>query len=168
MRRTFPFIILVLTLAACGSSSEKGIDVIKDGSAVIETDIDGLEDYEVTFEKDLEVLLADNENISIELFKVMHLTDNVDEYVLLQVAITNKQDKAFNIYARELTVDGEEIDSLLISIDDDEIEKNESIVTFIRGLGHELSIQEHIAGKLEFRDYDWNEEVIEFDENISK
>lgn len=165
VKRILILLMAAMFLVAC---SNKTATEDKEASAEEQPEEDDSTEYEVTYDKEANVMLADDENISMDLFKVAQLTDDVDDYVMLQVALTNKQNRSYDFYVEELKVDGKEVDSLHLWTDDNEINPNEILVTFINGYEEELTIQEHVAGTIIYKDYEGNRNKLEFNEYINE
>lgn len=155
-------IISVLFLVACGNNDET---LNSERSVEEPTD----DEIETLFDKDVNLTLAENEELKIDLQQVSHGRSDVTDFVALKVKIENKQNKTFEFYIEDFKVDGKEIDYTKSWTSESEIKPNEIIETFINGYDYdELSINEHIAGRIIYRDYDSNRYVIEFSEYINE
>lgn len=162
MKKYVLLLIITLFLVACGNNDET---LNSERSVEEPTD----DEIETLFDKDVNLTLAENEELKIDLQQVSHGRSDVTDFVALKVKIENKQNKTFEFYIEDFKVDGKEIDYTKSWTSESEIKPNEIIETFINGYDYdELSINEHIAGRIIYRDYDSNRYVIEFSEYINE
>lgn len=156
------FVLAVsLLLTGCGNKVKSNDEVIVDEERE--------DEIETVFEKDTDITLIDNEDMKVNLLKVAQGRSDQTDHVSLKVEIENKQSKTFEFYLKELKVDGKEIDSTHLWIDDEEVKPEEVISTFINGYeDEELTLGEHVAGKIIYNDYDDNRNEIEFSEYINE
>lgn len=126
-------------------------------------------EIETLFNKDINLTIADNDELKIDLLYVAHGRKDVTDTVALKLEIENKQNKTFKFHIEDLKVDGIEIAHTRSWIDEDEIKPNETIQVFINGYEYEeLSINEHVAGRIIYLDYDSNRYDIDFSEYINE
>lgn len=162
MKKYVLLLIITLFLVACGNNDET---LNSERSVEEPTD----DEIETLFDKDVNLTLAENEELKIDLQQVSHGRSDVTDFVALKVKIENKQNKTFEFYIEDFKVDGKEIDYTKSWTSESEIKPNEIIETFINGYDYdELSINEHIAGRIIYRDYDSNRYVIEFSGYINE
>ncbi|WP_277679472.1 hypothetical protein [Gracilibacillus dipsosauri] len=164
----FIFVSLIM-LVACGNE-----DTIKvNGNNENDNDISNPEieedEIETLFSKDMNLTIADNADLKINLLQVGHGRADATDYISLRVEIENKQNKTFEFYIKDLKVDGQHVDDIHSWIGEGEIKPNETIEVFINGYEYEeLSINEHVSGRLIYLDYESNRYEIEFSEYINE
>ncbi|MCF3941581.1 hypothetical protein [Oceanobacillus alkalisoli] len=170
MRKLLFVLIAFLFIVGCSDDyseeveSEEPEDVnTNDSEEVEETEIETLA------EKDIELNLIDNDDLKIDLLRVAHGRDESADYVSLNIEIENKRDRTFELYIKELKIDGEEVDSLHIWMDDDEIKPSETVTTNINGYEYEeFTVEEHVSGTIIYNDYEGNRNEITFSEYVNE
>lgn len=165
------YILLLMTalfLVACRSSDES---VVAEDEKVEELEelADEEDEIETLSSEDKDLLLFDNDSVKLELTMVNHGRANVADFISLHTNITNKQNRTYEVYIKDLEVDGREIDMMHIWLTEEELEPNAYKAMVINGYEYEeLSIKEHVAGTIIYRDYEGNRNELEFNEYINE
>lgn len=158
-----PLLVILLLVAGCSNDPKE--TVTKD---ITDEANDEEEKIETLFEKEININIGDNDDLKVDLLHVRHGRADSTDYVSLKVKIENKQNKTFEFFIEDLKVDGKDIDDIHSWIGEGEIAPNDTIDVFINGYEYEeLSINEHVAGKILYRDYDSNRNELEFSEYIN-
>lgn len=169
MRKLLVLLFASVLLVACGNDepeednnkiSYESSDVIKDSKSE--------DELEVVYKKELEVELTDDELVTIELQGVGIITDGIQNFVTMEVSMTNKENRTYEMFISELKVDGKSFEPGQMFVEADEIKPDEKLVTYINGFDHdELTIKEHVQGTIVFSDYEGNRNEMTFSEYIN-
>ncbi len=167
-------VILLTTLlfiVGCSDNADDKENNVYENEVMNNNEVESVEEDEVEtlFEKEMNITIGDDDNLKIDLLQVGHGRADSTDYVALKVEIENKQNKTFEFYITDLKVDGKGIDNNHSWIGEGEIAPNETIEVFINGYEYEeLSIEEHVSGKIVYSDYDNNRYEIKFSEYINE
>lgn len=141
-------------------------DNVKENNEIEDVEED---EIETLFDKDVNITLVDNDDLKIDLLQISHGRSDITDFVALKIEIENKQNRTFEFYIDDLIVDGTKIEHTHPWINESEVRPKETIEAFINGYEYEeLSINEHVAGRIIYRDYDSNRYDIEFSEYINE
>lgn len=163
MKRLILIVLAAVLLVACGNKEKS---VVVDGPE--EEKVSENDEIETLSSEQIELALADNEDLKIDLLHVNNGRSELTDHVSLNIKIENKQNKTFELLLKDLTVDGKKVDSSHSWISDDEIKPNETIETIINGYEYEeLTIAEHVSGTIIYKDYEGNRNEITFSSYIN-
>lgn len=174
MKRLLFILLGVMLLFACGKDEPKK----ETNEELGQEDVSEKEEstQETINEQEHDIVLVDNDDLMITLIDSEHVrvTDHEDkDVVILNLSIENKQNRSFNIYLDELSVDGRsekyEIGMSETEIKpNDEIKLNASFTVDILNENKLLEFEEHLSGRFTYSDYDGNREQVEFSEYINE
>lgn len=130
----------------------------------------------VISELEHDITLIDNDDIILTLLKTNHTVKDNDgtNTVKLTVNIENKTNKTIEMYIKELIIDGVELDDMKTYISDGELKPNENKEATINSyvydfdIEEELSLTEHIKGRIVYSSYDGMREEVSFNEYINE
>ena len=161
MRKVFYLLAIIFTLSACGvvdDTSERDVSKENEQQNEIET----------ISQVEKDIVLIDNDDLTLNLKEVKHGRSDISDHVAIEIELTNKQNKTYELYLKDLIVDGKEINSTNIWIDEEDIQPKETIAVFINGYEHEeLTANEHIKVSMLYKDYEGNRNEITFSEYIN-
>src|SRR5690625_2280115 len=170
MKKLLFILVSLIMLFACGNDTTNKVN----GNNENDNDISKSEnieedEIETLFSKDMNLTIAENEELKIDLLQVSHGRSDITDFVALKVEIENKQNKTFEFFIEDFKVDGKKIDHTKSWISESEIKPNEIIETFINGYDYdELSINEHVSGRLIYLDYESNRYEVKFSKYINE
>lgn len=129
----------------------------------------------VISELEHDITLIDNDDIILTLLKTNHTVKDNDgtNTVKLTVNIENKTNKTIEMYIKELIIDGVELDDMKTYMSDGELKPNENKETTINSyvyeydIEEELSLTEHVKGRIIYSSYDGIREEETFNEYIN-
>ena len=130
----------------------------------------------VISESEHNITLIDNDDIIMTLLKTNHTIIDNDgtNTVELTVNIENKTNKTIEMYIKDLFIDGVELDDTKTYISDGELKPNENKEATINSymydydIEEELSLTEHVKGRIVYSRYDGYREEVGFNEYINE
>lgn len=165
MKRLLFLLMAAMLLTACGKNEPKDEPIVEEGTIDEE---ESKEEYETLRGEEHNIVLEDNEDLRITLLESAHGRSDVRDLVEMNLEIENKQNRTFEMYVDNLEVDGNKIDSTQSWLSESEIEPNETITLKMSGYDFdELKFDEHVSGRIIYRDYEGNRNEITFSEYIN-
>lgn len=170
MKRLLILLAAAVFLVACSNNEEKSTEPeVEEREEVSST-------QETINEQEHSIVLVDNEDLIITLLDSEHvrLTKHEDEdIIILNLEIENKQNRTFNIYLDNVTIDGRNED-YIIGLSDTEIKPNDKSVIDARFMVDILNenkimkFEEHLSGRFTYSDFEGNREQIDFSAYINE
>lgn len=162
------FFVVLVSLVACGNEE------------IVTKDVEVEQEEEITetiiSESEHDITLIDNEDITMTLLNTNHIVIDNDgtNTVELTVNMENKTNKTIEMYIKELFIDGVELDDMKTYMSDGELKPNENKETTINSylyeydIEEELSLTEHVKGRIVYSSYDGNRVDERFNEYINE
>jgi len=127
-------------------------------------------DIETLSEKEYNIEIFNNEDITMTLKRVEHVKVDITEMISIYTEVENKQNRTFEFAISDISTDGIEHTLSSIYFDDNVVGANETM-TFEFGVfsqDEELSAEEHLKSYMKYMDYEGNVNDIEFNKYINE